>query len=92
MREAVLNIEIKTNILNEEKHIGIQINVFKELFEEDKTISEYIIEYMEDYLQENYCCCSFNESQNHCDCGCGCGDWGYDFDIVSIESEQGGEI
>ena len=45
---------------------------------------------MENYMQDNYCSCSFNESQNHCDCGCG--DWTGEYDIIEIESEKGGEL
>ena len=90
MRDLVLNITIRTEILDKKEEIEICIDVVKDLHEDDRTINDYIIEYMETYMQDNYCSCSFNESQNYCDCGCG--DWGYNYEIINIESEKGGEL
>lgn len=90
MRDVILNITIRTEILDKKEEIDIQISVMNELCKDDVSIDNYITEYMENYMQENYCSCSFNEGQNHCDCGCG--EWGYDYDIINIESEKGGEI
>lgn len=90
MRELILNITIETEILDKKEEISISINVNRDLLEDDISIASFIIKYMETYMQDNYCDCSFNESQNYCDCGCG--DWGYDYNIISMESEKGGEI
>lgn len=90
MKELILNVTIETEILDKKEEIEIPIEVNKDLLEDDISIASFIIEYMENYMQDNYCSCSFNESQNHCDCGCG--DWGYDYEIINIESEVGKEL
>lgn len=90
MREIVLNITIKTEILHKQELITVPVGVVKDLLEDDSSIANYINEYMEDYMRDNYCSCSFNESKNHCDCGCG--DWNYDYDIIEINSEIGGQL
>ena len=90
MRDLILNITIRTEILGEKEDIEILISVKKDLLEDDNSIASYIYDYMENYMQDNYCSCSFNESQNHCDCDCG--DWTGEYDIIEIESEKGGEL
>ena len=90
MIDVILNITIRTEILDKKEEIDIQISVMNELCKDDVSIDDYITEYMENHMKENYCGCSFNESQNHCDCGCG--EWNYEYDIINIESEKGGEI
>ena len=50
---------------------------------EDTEIYAILEQKLENYMQENYCRCSFSESQNHCDCGCG-----GDFNIIEITDRQ----
>lgn len=90
MREFDLNITIKTKVIEKIEEIEIVISVYQDLYKKDKGLNELICEYMEDYMYDKYCSCSFNESKNYCDCGCG--DWGYEFDIVSIGGQKGGEL
>lgn len=91
MRDIVLKVTIEFELMNNKKQIEIAINVIQELQEQDVTLADYIISHLDDYyMQENYCSCGFNESQNYCDCGCG--DFDYEYKIINIETEYGGEI
>jgi len=47
--------------------------------EDDNSIYAILELHLESYMQDNYCGCSFNESQNHCDCG-----GGGDFEVIEI--------
>jgi len=73
---------IKTKILDKDKLVYVDVPL-EHLENEDQTISAFIIDFMERYMFDHYCSCSFNESQNHCDCDCG--DWDYDYVVVKRE-------
>ena len=82
MRDIVLTYTVKVTLAGEEQEVVVIINVVKDLEENDKTINDLIIKACEDADRE-YCTCSFNESQNHCDCGCG--EWNYEYEIIKSE-------
>jgi len=78
----IITYIIKTKFLDKEENVSCTFDL-KEL--EEKTIDDLITECCEDKNSE-YCVCSFNESQNHCDCGGG--EWGYDYEIISKSWES----
>lgn len=63
----------------------ITFTILLEDIEDDSSIYSILELKLESYMQDNYCGCSFSESQNHCDCDLG--DFSI-FDIVSREIEK----
>jgi len=57
-------------------------NISLEELEDDSSIFDILTLKLEEYIQNTYCSCSFNENQNHCDCDLG------DYDIVDIVNRK----
>jgi len=77
MNEFIACVETEFNSKRTIEHIYIDID---KMIEERKTVYDIIHERLED-INDGFCSCSFNESQNYCDCDCG--DWSGDFKILS---------
>jgi len=90
MVDIVLNFKVSFEIAGKSESLNICISVIKDLKEPDFTIDDYINNYIEEYLVDNYCSCSFNEGQNYCDCGCA--EWDSEYKIAGIDSKYGAEL
>lgn len=84
MRKIKFEFIVKTKIGDKEIHY-IQFTL-EELEKAEFDLYNFIYEHLEE-IDASFCCCSLNESQNHCDCDGG--NWDGDWEIIAKRQYTG---